>query len=298
MRLVSTDELRRARLQRGITVARRSTLVLVLLSVTKVTVGFLSGSIALLADAAHTVIDIAGSTIVWLGLRLSVREPTDRFPYGFYKAESICALTVCAIMIITGAEILLDSVERLFTPSVILFRPVVIGVAVGSGVVSYYLAEYKETAGREINSQALRLESRHSFADVLNAGLVCGSVLLTYLSVSWVEPLAGTVISVFILWTAVRFGRDSVFSLMDISPQPAMRKAIEETILGTSTVLGVHALKVRRSGPFLFVEAHVEVDGTKSVQEAHAIAEGVEERVKSRFKEVDTVTIHVGMVHE
>jgi cation diffusion facilitator family transporter len=285
-------------LQRGITVAKRSTLVLVFLSVTKVAVGLLSGSIALLADATHTVMDIAGSTIVWLGLRLSVREPTDRFPYGFYKAESICTLIVCVIMIFTGVEILLDSVGRLFTPSTILLRPVVIGVAVGSGLASYWLAEYKESAGRETNSQALRVESRHSFADVLNAALVCGSVLLTYLNVSWVEPMAAMVISAFILWAALRFGKDAIFSLMDISPQPAMRKAIEETMVGTPAVLGVHAVKLRRSGPFVFVEAHVEVDGTKSVREAHAIAEGVEERVKSRFKEVDAVTIHVGLVHD
>jgi cation diffusion facilitator family transporter len=295
---MNTDEPRRVQLQRGITVAKRSTLVLVFLSVTKVAVGLLSGSIALLADATHTVMDIASSTIVWLGLRLSVREPTDRFPYGFYKAESICTLIVCVIMIFTGVEILLDSVERLFTPSTILLRPVVIGVAVGSGLVSYWLAEYKESAGRETNSQALRIESRHSFADVLNAALVCGSVLLTYLSVSSVEPMAAMIISAFILWAALRFGKDAVFSLMDVSPQPAMRKAIEETMVGTPAVLGVHAVKVRRSGPFVFVEAHVEVDGTKSVREAHAIAEGVEERVKSRFKEVDSVTVHVGMVHD
>jgi cation diffusion facilitator family transporter len=295
---MNTDEPRRVQLQRGITVAKRSTLVLVFLSVTKVAVGLLSGSIALLADATHTVMDIASSTIVWLGLRLSVREPTDRFPYGFYKAESICTLIVCVIMIFTGVEILLDSVERLFTPSTILLRPVVIGVAVGSGLLSYWLAEYKESAGRETNSQALRIESRHSFADVLNAALVCGSVLLTYLNVSSVEPMAAMIISAFILWAALRFGKDAIFSLMDISPQPAMRKAIEETMVGTPAVLGVHAVKVRRSGPFVFVEAHVEVDGTKSVREAHTIAEGVEERVKSRFKEVDAVTIHVGMVHD
>ena len=80
---MSMDDSRRIRLQRGITVATRSTLVLVSLSVVKICVGVLSGSIALLADATHTVMDIAGSAVVWLGLRLSLRKPTDQFPYGF-----------------------------------------------------------------------------------------------------------------------------------------------------------------------------------------------------------------------
>lgn len=216
--LLSAKDARAILLQKGTTVSRRSALVPVVLSIAKGAVGLLSGSIALLADAAHTIMDIAGSVIVWLGLRLSLRKPTDRFPYGFYKAESICTLIVCIIMIFTGEEILRDSIERFYVPSVISFRPVVIAVAVSSGFVSYFLARYKAKAGREINSQGLRVESRHSFADVLNSGLVCGSVLFTYLNVSWVEPLAAVIIFAFILWAALTFGKDSAFSLMDLSP--------------------------------------------------------------------------------
>ena len=294
---MSADDARTILLRRGITVSSRSTLVLVVLSIAKVTVGLLSGSIALLADAAHTLMDIAGSVIVWLGLRLSLRKPTDQFPYGFYKAESICTLIVCIIMIFTGAEILRDSIERFYVPSMISFRPLVIAVAVGSGFVSYFLARYKEKAGREINSQGLRVESRHSFADVLNSGLVCGSVLLTYLGISWVEPLAAIIIAAFIFWAALTFGKDSIFSLMDVSPQPAIRKAIEDTIVGTPEVRGVHALRVRRSGPFIFVEAHVEVNGTTSLEKAHMIADEVRDRVQQKFKEVDSMSIHVG-IHE
>jgi cation diffusion facilitator family transporter len=216
--LLSAKDARAILLQKGTTVSRRSALVPVVLSIAKGAVGLLSGSIALLADAAHTIMDIAGSVIVWLGLRLSLRKPTDRFPYGFYKAESICTLIVCIIMIFTGEEILRDSIERFYVPSVISFRPVVIAVAVSSGFVSYFLARYKAKAGREINSQGLRVESRHSFADVLNSGLVCGSGLFTYLNVSWVEPLAAVIISAFILWAALTFGKDFAFSLMDVSP--------------------------------------------------------------------------------
>jgi cation diffusion facilitator family transporter len=200
-------------------------------------------------------------------------------------------------MIFTGAEILRDSLQRFYVPSVISFRPVVIAVAVGSGFVSYVLARYKERAGREINSQGLRVESRHSFADVLNSGLVCGSVLFTYLNVSWVEPMAAVIISAFILWAALTFGKDSIFSLMDVSPQPAMRKAIEDTIVSTPQVKGVHALKVRRSGPFIFVEGHIEVDGRTSLEKAHTIADEVQDRVQEKFKEIDSMAIHIG-IHE
>lgn len=295
---LSGEDVKRILLRRGITVSERSTLVLVMLSAAKVAVSLLSGSMALLADAAHTIMDIAGSVVIWLGLRLSLRKPTDQFPYGFYKAESLCTLIVCIIMLFAGAEILWDSIGRFYAPSVISFRPVVIATAIASGVVSYLLAQYKERAGREINSQGLRAESKHSLTDVLNSGLVCGSVLFTYLDISWADPLAGVVISAFILSAAFKFGKDSVISLLDASPLPKMRKAIEQTIVDTSEVKGVHALKVRRSGPFVFVEAHVEVDGTISVERAHTIADDVQDRVKNAFREVDSMNIHVGMVHE
>ena len=117
------------------------------LSIVKVIVSLLSGSIALLADAIHTIMDIAGSATIWLGLRLSLRNPSDKFPYGFYKAESICTLIVCIIMVFTGVEILRDSIERLYSPSAISFRPLVIVLAIGSGFVSYYAGPVQGESG-------------------------------------------------------------------------------------------------------------------------------------------------------
>jgi divalent metal cation (Fe/Co/Zn/Cd) transporter len=105
-------------------------------------------------------------------------------------------------------------------------------------------------------------------------------------------------ISAFIFWAALTFGKDSILSLMDVSPNKEMQNAIEQTIIDTLAVKGIHGLKVRRSGPFVFAEAHVEVDGRTSVNEAHAIADAVEDRVKRTFKTVDSIVIHIGMVHE
>lgn len=284
-------------LRKGIIASKRSTLILMLLSIVEGSVSFLSGSIALFADAIHTVMDIAGSAVVWIGLKLSLRAPTDRFPYGFYKAESISTLTVSIIVIFTGIEILRRSIEKLYVPSAISLRLIVIAVAIGSGLVSYVLARYKERVGREIESQALRVESKHSLTDVLNAGLVSGGVLFTYLNILWAEALAGLVISVFVVWSGVKFGKDAIFSLMDVSVEPAKRNEIKAAMITTPEVRGVHALKIRRSGPFMFAEAHVEVDRGTTVEKAHEIVNEVEKRVKQRVKGIDSITIHIGAVH-
>ena len=131
---MSTDS-RMMLLQKGVTASIRSTVALIVLSIVEAGVSVLSGSVALLADAVHTLTDLVGSAIVWIGLRLSMKKPTDQFPYGFYKAESISALIVSIIIVFAGVEILGNSVDKFYSPSTISFRPLVIGVAIGSGPV-------------------------------------------------------------------------------------------------------------------------------------------------------------------
>ncbi len=295
---MSAADSRASMLQKGIAASKRSSLVLVALSILEGGVSLLAGSIALFADTVHTVSDIAGSVLVWAGLRISLKRPTERFPYGFYKAESISALIVSIIILFTGIGILQDSMEKLFSPSVISFRILVIVVAIGSGLVSFSLARYKDRVGRETNSQALIVESRHSMTDVLNAVLVCSGVAFTYFNILWAEALAGFIIGLFILWSAFRFGKDSVFSLMDISVEPEIRTRIRDLMEKTPGVVGIHALKIRKSGPFMFAEAHIEVDKGTTVEAAHMIADTVENRVKNSVKTLDSVTIHIGLTHK
>jgi cation diffusion facilitator family transporter len=152
-------------LAEGERAARTSTIAAALLLASKWTAGTLSGSIALLADALHSLSDIVTGAAVWFGLRLSMKKPTESFPYGYYKAETLASLLVSLMIVLSGAQILVESVRRLLGPSPVSSTILALLAAGSSSLISYILAQYKSRVGKKINSQALMSEGKHSIID-------------------------------------------------------------------------------------------------------------------------------------
>ena len=149
-----------ARIDRDKKAALVSIVVTAFLVVIKYSVGVLSGSIALLADAVHSFTDVISSIGVFIGLKISSRKPTESFPYGFYKAENIVSLFLALAIFYAGYEIVLTSVEK-FEEVVLTNVPVAILVAVTSLVLTLLLSSYKLKVGRDLNSPSLIADSRH-----------------------------------------------------------------------------------------------------------------------------------------
>jgi len=160
------DDKTRINLRKGEKAAIYSSLTNLLLAILKGIIGILSGSIALIADSVHSFSDIVASLAVFIGLRLSQRKPDEMFPYGYYKIESFVSLIVSAIIIVTGIEIALESFNVFINPTTIEMPLISLSVAAFSAVISFLLARYKEKVGRDIDSQALINEGKHSFIDI------------------------------------------------------------------------------------------------------------------------------------
>jgi cation diffusion facilitator family transporter len=280
-------------LKKGETTAKFSTIAVALLGVLKGFIGFLSGSIALLADAVHSLSDVFASLAVWLGLRLAQKKPTEKFPYGYYKAETLASLAVAVVILASGIEILWESIKKFSSPSAISFPFLALSVAILSMMSSYLLSRYKEKTGKEINSRALVGESKHSMVDVYLSLAVFIGILFSHFGVLWVEPLAGLVIGIVIVKLSVGLAKDTVLVLMDACLRPERIDRIKMIAKGVSGVKGVHDAKIRRSGPFMFGEMHIEVEEEMAVERAHAISDEIERKIKDGIKEIDSLTIHV-----
>ena len=139
----------RIRLKKGEKAAKYSSLINLLLAIIKGIVGFLSGSIVLIADSIHSFSDIFASLAVYVGIKLSMRKPDEKFPYGYYKIETFASLSVSAIIIITGIEIALESYNAFLNPTVIGIPFIAIFVAAFSALVSFLLAKYKNDVAQE-----------------------------------------------------------------------------------------------------------------------------------------------------
>jgi cation diffusion facilitator family transporter len=279
-------------LKRGAAGAKVSTCVTVFLTVVKGTVGVFSGSVALLADALHSLADVFASLAVWLGLRISQRSPSDRFPYGFYRAETLAFLGVSVVVAVSGAQILLESVRRVMSPFMIGFREATLCVAAVSALVSFLLARYRSKVGKETNSQALQGEARHSMIDVGSSALVFVGVLGNQLGFAWAEPIAGFTIGLLVIGLGVVMGKDAVLVLLDACLKPELVSRMRTTAMEVNGVKGVHDIKVRRSGQFIFAEMHVEVDPAMHVDKAHEISGAIEEKVRESIRNLDSITLH------
>jgi cation diffusion facilitator family transporter len=275
-----------------------SAAVLLAFSLLKGTVSVISGSVALLADSIHSFADIFSSIAVWAGLKLVQKKPNERFPYGYYKAETLALLIVAVTIVISGILILKEAVDKLFEPSIVLFPSAVLAVAAFSGLVSHFLARYKKNVGNLIGSQSLVSEGQHSMVDVYTSLVVFAGVLFASLGYSVAEVLAGLAIGLYISKVGLWFGKDAVLVLMDacLSPQKAREmKEIAEKVRG---VRGVHDLRLHKSGPVSFGEMHIEVEEALPLEKAHEISDEIEEKIRERFKDIESITIHVEPGHK
>jgi len=291
----SMDRVGKAKLslKEGERAALVSSGVTALLAVSKGLAGFFSGSVALMADAVHSFSDIFGSAAVWLGLRIAQRKPTDRFPYGYYRAESLASLVVSVIVILTGLGIFLESYDSFLNPSALGMPFLGLAVALFSILASFGLAVYKNKIGKKIKSPALLIDSKHSMADVFSSMIVFGGIFASIAGFSGVEGIAGMVIAVLVLSIGVRSAKNTILVLMDAWTDPLLEKKIARSIKGVNGVGDIHELKLRKSGPFIMGEAHIEVEGTLPVEKADDIRREIEARLAEKVERLDSLLLQI-----
>lgn len=278
-------------LEKGVTAAKVSTYVTMGLAVVKATVGYLSGSVALSADAVHSLSDTFTIVAVWLGLRLSKRKPSERFPYGFYRVETFTFLLVSVIIAVSGAQILIESFQRALAPHAVTFITVTLPVAAFSALVSWSLFQYKSNVGGEIKSQALMGEAKHSMVDIWSSALVFVGILAQYAGFSWAEPVVGFLIGLLVIRLGLGMGKNAILVLLDACLEPKLVSQMRNIAAQVDGVKGVHDIKARRSGSFLFGEMHVELGSKTPLDKVAIISVTIEDRIKSSITELDSLLI-------
>jgi cation diffusion facilitator family transporter len=280
-------------LHKGETVSKYSSVTSTVISVAKGVTGYYTGSVALMADAVNSFSDIFASLAVFFGLKLSQKKATKKFPYGYYKAETLASLVVSVLIVVAGIEILWEAGHAVFNPGSIVMAPYALIVVFVSSVVYVIMARYKIKTGEEIESTALINDGKHSLVDTASSGLVFAGILLSYIGYPWLEAVAGIIVSALVIKVGVEQGRYAVLVLLDACLKPELIEKAQEIALDVQGVEGVHNVKIRRSGPFAFGEMHLETKSTLSVEEAHGISEEVTIAVKKAIPEIDSISVHI-----
>ncbi|MDF9747460.1 cation diffusion facilitator family transporter [Natrinema salsiterrestre] len=254
--------------------------------------GYAFGSVALLADAAHSVADLVASVVVLVWGRSAFDEPDDTHPHGHTRIEPLTALFVGAVIALLGLNLLYRSIQGLLAGPDIEFS-VLLLAALAFSIADMYLV-YRYTIGinERLQSTALAALAKDCLNDIYTSVAAVVGVLGVLVDLPILDPIAGGLVSVLVVYQGVEIGRENVDYLIGAAPGPEKRTEITDCLRRHAAVEGVHDLTVFYDGTVLEVEVHVEVDGDMPFRDAHDIESELVDCLR-RLENVGDAHVHL-----
>ena len=281
-------------------VALGSVVAAVLLTLLKVVVGVSTGSLGIVAEAAHSALDLVAAILTLLAVRVADRAADESHPYGHGRFENLSALFETGLLLATCGWVAYEAVNRLLDgghhveASVWAFAVMAVSIA-----VDWSRSRVLMRAAREHGSQALEADALHFSSDIWSSAVVMVGLALVWLAerlpdAGWLvraDAVAALIVSAIVVWIGLRLGRATVDALVDRAP-PGMAGRIRGAAQAVEGVLGADRVRLRRVGNKLFVDLTIAVDRTLPFARAHDVADAVEERVRAEVPDAD-VMVHV-----
>ena len=240
-----------------------------------------TGSVALLADALESIVNVAAAAAATLAVSVARRPPDERHPFGHTKVEYLSAVLEGTLVLVAAAGIVQQSWQRLMRPEAPRALATGLALAGAAAAANAGLALYLRRAGRQGRSPALRASEAHLWGDVLTTAAVVAGLLAASATGWWrLDPLMGLLVCVNVVRLGVLVMRDSVGGLIDEAlPAAEVERVAAIVRREMGGALQFHDLRTRRAGPRRFVELHLVVPGTMRVDRAHAICDRIEEAI-------------------
>lgn len=270
------------------------------LSLLKLAAGILGRSGAMIADAVHSISDLATDVIVLIFARISSKPEDAGHNYGHGKYETLASILISLALIAVGGGILADSIHniRLVLTGEIIGRPGAIALiaAAISIVAKEVLYRYTVRVGRQTDSPSVVANAWHHRSDALSSiGTMTGIGLAYFLGDKWriADPIAALIVAVFIFKVAFDLIRTGVGELLEKSLPEETEREILRIVTLDPAVREPHNLRTRRIGAAIAIEIHIRVDGAMTVARSHALTVGIERRLRERFGEGTMIAVHV-----
>ena len=251
-----------------------------LLCVMKMLIGFLSGSIAIVADAVNNLADASSSLITLVGFKLASMPEDDEHPYGHARMEYLAGMAVSVMIIIVGVELGKSSIEKILHPSPLEFSWAVVIVILLAIAIKVWQSLFNISAGKKINSLALIATGTDSRNDVISTSVVLAGVLMGHFLNVQIDGYLGLAVALFILWSGISLVKETVSPLLGEAPDPDLVNNIEKQTMNFDGVLGIHDLVVHNYGPGkIFASVHIEVDSDVDVMLSHDLVDNIEKQI-------------------
>ncbi len=276
-----------------------SLLAAVALTTLKIIVGMATGSLGILAEAAHSGLDLVAAALTFVAVRISGRPADRTHLYGHGKVENLSAMAETLLLLGTCAWIIREALHRLTTHKVEIdvtfWSFAVMAISI---VIDVSRSRVLARTAKKYNSQALEADALHFETDVWSSavvilGLACVKLGEWIPSLGWLreaDAVAALGVSALVIWVSWRLGRRTIDALVDSAPA-GMEERILAAVEAVEGVRNCHNIRVRYSGPVMFIDLHVLVDGRQSLFEAHALTETIEGVIQAIAPQAD-VTVH------
>ena len=247
-------------------------------------------SVSMLSTLLDSVLDAAASLINLFAVRHALTPADREHRFGHGKAEPLAALGQSAFVAGSAVLLIVEVVRRLWRPHPIENGDLGIAVMVGSILLTVVLVLFQRHVVRKTGSLAISADRLHYLGDVLvNGGVILALVLTQLLGWPLIDPVFGAIIAAYILYTAWSIARSSFDMLMDRELPDEERQKIRAIATAHPEVKALHELRTRASGPSIFIQFHLEMDGGMSLYEAHRVADQVEEEILAAYPGAEVI---------
>ena len=256
----------------------------VLLFAIKIFAGFLTGSVAVMADAFNNLADSASSVVTMIGFKIADIPEDMKHPYGHGRVEYLSGLFISTAILATGIELFKTSIEKIQHPANIVISKISIGILLVSIFVKLWLAAFNYKAGKRIQSEAMKATAIDSLSDCISTLAVLAGMGIMYVSGKNLDGWFGAIVAAGVFFAGFGAARETIQPLIGMAPDPQMVEKIRELVLSEKKIQGVHGLYVHDYGPGRrMISLHAEMSSEENIVTAHEVIDYVERQIKKKF---------------
>lgn len=279
--------------------AGSSLIAAVVLTSLKVVVGVTTGSLGILAEAAHSALDLVAAVMTFLAVRVAGRPADRNHLYGHGKVENLSALFETLLLLVTCVWIIHSAAERLISRRLEIEVNIwSFAVIITSIVVDISRSRLLYRMARKYSSQALEADALHFSTDIWSSAVVLfglvavkiGQVFPNLKGLAGADAIAALVVALIVVAVSIRLGKETIEALVDAAPR-GMEQTIVRAAEQVPGVINCHNVRVRYSGSQIFIDIHVLVDGDQTLRRAHELTEVIEAEIQKVLPRAD-VTVH------
>lgn len=257
----------------------------VMLFVVKIIVGFLLGSISVIADSFNNLSDAASSIIGFVGVKMAEKPADKEHPFGHGRIEYISAFIVAFLVIQVGFSFFKGSVEKIVEPQTITFNSVSVIILAVSVLFKLWLGFFNRSLGKQVDSKVMKATATDSFSDAAITLLTIISILVAAVWEVNVDGFVGIGLSLLVIWNGINIAKDTLAPLIGESASPKLYEQLKSKVESYDGIVGTHDLIVHNYGPGRSMASiHAEVPADVNALVSHEIIDRIEEEVLSEMK--------------